>query len=278
MTTSATFAQTSQPTSRPANSDTPENPAAQGFNSKDSDEKAIAIADAVMETMGGRKAWDDTRYLAWKFFDFRMHHWDKHTGDIRVEFEREGIRTVYLANLHTQKGRAWVNGEEITDPDPLAEMMEKAMSAWINDSYWLVMPYKLKDSGVTLKYVGEKEMEDGRAAEVLELTFNAVGNSPENKYHVFVAKDSGLVEQWAYFSTATDDEPRMTTPWQNWTRYGNIMLSADRGMRRGKPSRHTNIAVYETLPESVFTDPGPIDLPEKAGAMDMSTGDDPTRR
>lgn len=257
MMTSATFAQETRPTSRPAQAD---NPAAEGFNAKDSDEKAIAIADAVMEKMGGRKAWDDTRYIAWKFFGFRMHHWDKHTGNIRVETEREGVRTVVLSNLHTNQGSAWVNGEEITDPEKLAGMMKNANSWWINDAYWIVMPYKLKDSGVTLKYVGERDMEDGRASDVLALTFDSVGNTPDNKYEVFVAKDSGLVEQWSFFRNADDEEPGMTTPWHNWQSHGNILLSADRGMRGGQPSRHTDVAVFETLPESVFTDPAPVEL------------------
>ena len=253
------IAQTTQPTSRPAADD---NPPAEGFNLEGSDAKAIAIADAVMEKMGGRKAWDDTRYIAWKFFGFRMHYWDKHSGNIRVEFNsREGEHVVLLANLNTKQGQAWIDGEEITEPEKLAEMMKNALSAWINDAYWLVMPYKLKDSGVTLKYAGEKDMEDGRAADVLQLTFDSVGNTPENKYEVFVAKDSGLVEQWSFFSSSADDEPRMTTPWQNWERHGNILLSADRGMRRGQPSRHTDVGVFETLPESVFTDPGPVELP-----------------
>jgi hypothetical protein len=46
------------------------NPAAEGFNESGSDAKAMAIADEVMQAMGGRKAWDKTRYLSWKFFTF----------------------------------------------------------------------------------------------------------------------------------------------------------------------------------------------------------------
>ena len=62
-----------------------ENPAAPGFNAEGSDQKAITIEDSVMETMGGRQAWDNTRYLTWRFFGRRRHVWDKYTGDIRVE-------------------------------------------------------------------------------------------------------------------------------------------------------------------------------------------------
>ena len=40
-----------------------ENPSAAGFNLTDSDAKAIAIADEVMQAMGGRHNYDQTRFL-----------------------------------------------------------------------------------------------------------------------------------------------------------------------------------------------------------------------
>ena len=84
------------------------NPAAEGFNLQDSDQEAIEIADRVMLELGGRKAWDETRFLTWSFFGRRRHVWDKHTGDIRIEgVERETEHTyLILINLRTRQGRA----------------------------------------------------------------------------------------------------------------------------------------------------------------------------
>ena len=63
---------------RNENSETKEvNPAAEGFNQTNSDAQAIAIADEVMLAMGGREAWDNTRYLCWKFFGRDELIWDK---------------------------------------------------------------------------------------------------------------------------------------------------------------------------------------------------------
>ena len=53
------------------------NPPAEGFNAAASDDKAIALADQVMEKMGGRKNWDNTRYLHWNFFGRRTLLWIK---------------------------------------------------------------------------------------------------------------------------------------------------------------------------------------------------------
>ncbi|MHC4769928.1 MAG: hypothetical protein ACYTEI_14630, partial [Planctomycetota bacterium] len=74
---------TERPTTRPASGDP--NPPAPGFDAEGSDPEAIWIADAVMARMGGRRAWDRTRYVTWSFFDRRRHVWDKHAGRVRVE-------------------------------------------------------------------------------------------------------------------------------------------------------------------------------------------------
>ena len=116
------------------------------------------------------------------------------------------------------------------------------------------MPYKLRDPGVTLKHVGAGAMADGRAAEVLELTFAEVGRTPENKYRVYVAADSGLVEQWDFYSQASDDEPRFQLPWHDWQPHGGILLSANRGERG-----HTGVGVLEEVPAAAFTSPEPLD-------------------
>ena len=248
-----------QPTSRPAKVEV--NPPAKGFNLQESDPAAIALADLTMKAMGGRKAWDETRYITWNFFGSRKHVWDKHTGDVRIEWaDREsGAELLVLMNINTIKGRAWRAGNEITEPEALAAMLKQGKGAWINDGYWLFMPYKLKDTGVTLKMVKRDKSEPDSATAVIELTFENVGNTPQNKYHIYIDLKSGLVQKWEFFSNADDDEPR-AIPWNNWKRYGRIMLSGDRGERNGRSMEHTDIAVFDELPESIFNDPKAVDL------------------
>ncbi len=252
-----------QPATQPATRPGATQPNAPGpaFDLEGSDAKAIELADAVMAKMGGRRAWDETRYIVWNFFGQRRHVWDKREGRVRIELDGlEGVPYVYVLNIDTQSGRAWKGGQEVTDPDELARMMDQAEAMWINDSYWLVMPYKLKDAGVTLRYQGEREMEGGRIADVLQLTFKDVGRTPNNKYHVYVAKDSGLVEQFDYYEHSDDPTPRISRPWRNWKRFGRIMLSGDRGEMRGRPAKLTDIVVFDELPETVFTSPEAVDL------------------
>ncbi|MFK7845108.1 MAG: hypothetical protein AB8G77_07400 [Rhodothermales bacterium] len=231
---------------------TDENPAMEGFNTEGSDARAIEIADAVMQSMGGRKNWDNTRYLSWGFGRGEQI-WDKWSGEFR--YQQDSL--VVLMNVNSKEGRAWADGEEIADKD---DVLAGAYRAWVNSGYWFIMPYKLKDSGVTLKYVGESTTEDERPAEMLQLTFESVGLTPQNKYHVYVDKETMLVSQWSFFRNASDAESSWTRPWGNWKQYGNIMLSDFRGEGRNGPFILPNVGAYDELPEHVFTDPNRIDL------------------
>ena len=69
-----------------------------------------------------------------------------------------------------------------------------------------------------------------------------------------MADDTGLVEQWDFFEEASETEPGFQIPWHDWRRFGDIMLSDNRGK-----SGHTDLAVLETLPEGVLTSPAPVD-------------------
>ena len=229
------------------------NLAAEGFNEKGSDPKAIAIADKVMESMGGRRNWDNTHYVCWDFFGYRHLIWDKWTGDVRIESYADSSQ--YILNINTMEGRVRVNGVEIMEPDSLKKLLDRGKRIWINDSYWLVMPYKFKDSGVTLKYLREDSTQNGLHSDVLELTFEDVGVTPDNKFEVWVEKKTSLVRQWAYYEYDTLQEPGFTVPWDDWEKQGDIMLSGNRGDRS-----LSNILVLDNCPENTFSSFDPVNL------------------
>jgi len=221
------------------------NPPADGFNSAQSDAEAVEIADQVMIAMGGRSAWDATRYLAWDFFGARKLIWDKHNGDVRIDFPDS---SVYLVNVNDGSGKVHKQGAEVTHPDSLAKELDRGKRIWINDSYWLVMPFKLKDSGVTLKYIGSDTTQAGYPSRVLELTFSEVGVTPENMYRVYVDSITHLVNQWAFYRTADQDSANFILPWSGYEKHGEILLSSSRGERS-----LSEVMVLDSLPKEVFT-------------------------
>ena len=228
------------------------NPAAEGFNAAASDAKAIAIADEVMEAMGGREAWDNTRHLCWKFFGARELVWDKWTGDVRLDFRN----MTFLINVNDDKGQVFVDGMEITDSDSLQKMVNRGKSIWINDSYWLAMPFKLKDSGVTLKYMGEEQDQQGANCEKLELTFESVGVTPDNRYWVWVDKEKKLISQWAFYRNAADSAQGFNLSIHDYKQMGDVLLSTGRGDRNAL----ADVMVFDELPESVYNSADKPDL------------------
>jgi len=226
---------------------------APAFDYAGSEAKAIALADSVIAACGGQEHWDKTRFISWDWFGKRLTVWDKWTGDVRIESKM----SLVLMNLHTKQGRAWKLRNELTDPADVKRAMEYGIEAWMNDAYWMILPFKLKDGGVTLKYVKEDTTYEGLPAEVISLTFKNVGLTPNNKFHVYIDKKSKLLVQWNYFRDAADSSPHFFTPWKNYQRFGNILLSNDRG--DGPRRIHVGLGVYDELPATVFTSPDSID-------------------
>ncbi len=226
------------------------------------DPKAVAVADRVMATLGGEEAWRATRYLR---FDFvveregktlvsRAHTWDRHRGRYRVEAtDEQGRPVVVLMNLHTKQGQAWVGGEPASG-DALEKLLESGYAWWVNDSYWLVMPYKLRDDGVVLTYAGLEAEQLGTWDKVL-LTFEGVGLTPKDKYWVFVNRNTGLVERWEFVLKGADTAP-VRWDWSGWKTFGPIQLADE----RRNPMDGTRILfpvldVPESVPDIVFTQP-----------------------
>jgi hypothetical protein len=222
--------------------------AAEGFDLAHSDPAGIELADSILLAMGGLENWEKTRYISWNFFGNRDLVWDKRLGRVRIDSHKDTI--TYLVNLNTMEGRVRIKDQEITEADSLKKMLTKAKSIWINDSYWLVMPFKLKEPGVRIKYMGEEILSNGMQCNVLELTFNNVGDTPLNKYRLFVDMSDNLIKQWAYYNQATQDSSNFIRPWDNYKQYGSILLSADRSDGAGPRS----VKVDDELSDHVFTE------------------------
>ena len=84
-----------------------------GFDLEGSDPLAIVLADRIMSAMGGREAWDKTRYIKWKFFGRRTLLWDKESAKVRIEIEQGN--QVILLDLNQLTGKVFQQGIELTD-------------------------------------------------------------------------------------------------------------------------------------------------------------------
>ncbi|MEO6191781.1 MAG: hypothetical protein ABIS20_02135 [Thermoanaerobaculia bacterium] len=220
---------------------------------------AESVAAHVMQSLGGQQAWDNTRYIRFNFVGRRAHWWDKGSGRHRVEWDsKEKQHYVVLENVNTKEGRAWLDGKPL-DGEKAKEALENAYGAWVNDTYWLIEPYKLRDPGVNLAYDGEEAI-DGKTYDKLALSFGKVGLTPGDRYWVYVNRDTGLVDRWAYILQDMPKEgPPTVWKWEGWQKYGNIMLAPHRTqVGNERKLELTDIAVMDQLPDSVFTSPDPV--------------------
>lgn len=217
------------------------------FNSNAQSSKNVErIVKKVEAAMGGVTNYNNTKFIKWDFAK-RVLYWNKWTGDVRIESPKDTL--TILVNMNTLKGKAFKGKQPVTNQATLKKLLQKGKNWWINDSYWLVMPWKLQDPGVTLSHIKEEQLENGNTADVLQLTFNEVGVTPENKYYVYVDQTDNLIKQWAFFTNFNDETPRFTMPWDNYQNAGTILLSFNRS--KFGP---TNVVVKQAFNEKLFTD------------------------
>jgi hypothetical protein len=188
-------------------------------------EKANGIANAVVEAMGGMENYNNTRFIQWDFGK-RTLYWDKWTGHVRIESPEK--KFVILVNINTMMGIVYENGILIEDETKTKKLLNQGKNWWINDSYWLVMPWKLQDPGVKIAFLKEDKLPNGKKADVLQLTFDSVGVTPDNKYLVYIDQSDHLIKQWEFFKNFSDTEPKFSKPWDNYQKAGDILLSYNR--------------------------------------------------
>ena len=228
----------------------------------ESDPKAIEVAERVMAKLGGEDAWKAVRFIR---FDFsvdreaktimnRAHTWDRRTGRYRVEGKNEeGAAVVILMSLWTKEGQAWVNGSP-AEGDELKALLEAGYAWWVNDTYWLLMPYKLRDKGVTLSYAG-LEAEQGQTWDKILLTFEGVGLTPKDKYWVFVNRKTDIVDRWEFVLKGADTPPVPFT-WTGWAEHGGVLLPNDHmNPNDGTRIHFPVLEVPASVPDEVFEKP-----------------------
>lgn len=221
------------------------------------DPQAVEVAQAMHSAMGGLDTWNNSRYVRYDFkvgkpgewrVD-RAHLWDKWEGRYRFEnTDKEGKRTVVLFNVNSKEGEVYVDGEKATG-DAAGEAVEQAYRAYINDMYWLAMPWKWLDPGVSLKYVGEKE-HDGQACDVVELSFESVGLTPGDTYQGFVSKDSRLMIHWEY---TLQSDRNGSWDWE-YVESNGVKLAKTHTNDEGAEINMGDVKVSDSVDEALFSD------------------------
>jgi hypothetical protein len=203
-----------------------------------SDARAVAIADQVMKALGGADRWNRLPGLRWSFDvsindtvkSSRRHAWDKLNGWHRVEgVSRTGQKFLFIEQLGGTAGMAWMDGKPIAG-DSLTKLLSRAKSLWTNDTYWMLMPYKLRDPGVTLRDAGEVR-EGPKTYDKIALSFDHVGETPGDRYWIYVNRANHRIEKWDFILEG-DRPPVQTWTWEGWAQRDGLWFPT--AHRQGK--------------------------------------------
>ncbi len=223
------------------------------------DPKAEGIARAMMQAMGGENGWTSAHFVRFDFkvsvggktVEDRSHLWDKQSGRYRLEEKtKAGRPQVVLFNVGDRQGKVYVNGKKLEGAEA-RKVLEDAYGAFINDMYWLAMPWKWMDSGVNLKYLGRMTRWN-EAYDVVELTFDHVGLTPGDTYHAFVSQKSHLMTHWDYI---LQDGEKGVWDWQ-YAEAKDIKLASNHPSDDHKMSINMgDVRILDSVDDAFFTDP-----------------------
>jgi len=227
------------------------------------DPKAVETARDMMQAMGGVEAWNSARIVS---FDFKVtvngtmvannaHLWDRKGGRYRIErMPKDGKREVILFNIadyeRDKQGSAYLDGKKL-EGDAAKKSLEAGYASYINDTWWLAMPWKWMQTGVNLKYLGPQPC--GReTCDVVELTFDHVGLTPGDMYHAFVSRKSHLMIHWEY---VLQSGRKGSWDWQYGDHKGIKLASNHVSSDHKTTINMGNVRILETVDDPFFTDP-----------------------
>ncbi len=146
-------------------------------------EKGMAadnFANTMLEKLNA-KAYHETDYLEWTFRGGKHRYlWAKNQGLVRMEWADFKV----LLDLGApQKSAVFKNDIELEGKNK-SEIVEEAVAMFNNDSFWLVAPFKVFDSGTTRQLV---LLEDGSNG--LLVTYASGGSTPGDSYLWILGKN-----------------------------------------------------------------------------------------
>jgi len=122
-----------------------------------------------------------------------FHRWDPRGARDYVTWTEDGHAYDVIVDLRARTATGTLDGAALTGPAS-QEAGAKAYERWVNDAYWLLLPLKLLDPGVTVTLEPARE-HAGKQLEVLALQFAQVGLTPGDRYWLYVDPQTARIER-----------------------------------------------------------------------------------
>jgi hypothetical protein len=235
------------PACGPARQSAATQPGIAAFDPAKSDPKALAIADQVMTALGGEANWQKAHEIQWfqaiivdgKMADASSHSWDRWNG--RHNFSRvdpDGKLGVSMHDLFSKTGGyGYVQGKK-GEHTPMSadkdKMVAEARRRFETDAYPFVIPFKLKDPGVHLKYAEERPEEGAKPGapikfDVIEITFDdGVGAAPKDTWWLVIDRATHMPDSVEHHVAGKPDIERQGFTLEKWVEAGGLKFATVR--------------------------------------------------
>ena len=194
--------------------------------------KLPAIATDLWKASGGDN-WSKIKEIDFNFVVEQegkqlfsaAHRWNVAAGTDSVKWkDKEGKDHEVTANL--------------VKPATEGEEEKTAYGRWVNDSYWLLAPLKIRDPGVKVEAGGPKDL-NGTSLETINLSFGNVGLTPTDRYVVYIDPQTKLPKAWDYIPANGNG---LQATWEKFQNFGGLNLATEHNFS-GKTIRLTDIKV-----------------------------------
>jgi hypothetical protein len=102
-----------------------------------------------------------------------------------------------------------------------------AYARWVNDSYWLLAPLKIRDPGVKVEATGPKDL-NGASVETIQLSFGNVGLTPSDRYVFYIDPQTKLPRAWDYIPQTGEG---LQATWEKFQNFGGLNLATEHNFK-----------------------------------------------
>lgn len=172
-----------------------------GIQGKQADALAYKMLDAL-----DYEAYKNTNHIEWTFKRRHHYNWDKTNNTCEVYWKENKV----VLNLNDiSKSKVYIHSFK-NESDMAKDLIDKAITYFNNDSFWLVAPYKVFDAGVERRLVKTKNNK-----EALLVTYTSGGSTPGDSY-LWLLDDNGKPTAFKIWAS-TLPIGGLEASWSDWT-------------------------------------------------------------
>ena len=164
---------------------------------------ADVLARNILNTLNDQK-YQETNFIEWTFREKNQYKWNKTDNTVHAKI---GEDSVFLDLKNQTNNKVLLQNSSNTPQN----IIEKAIKNFNNDSFWVVAPFKLFDSGTKRSIVN---FDDGSRG--LLITYTSGGSTPGDSYLWKLDQYFRPVSYQMWVSIIPIGGLEVT--WENWTK------------------------------------------------------------